>query len=239
MTRRAFLWCGYVKPPVANRRGGASFDYDFPASVHDIDLAVRAALALGVERDEIYAFVCRDDLLPPDFGDHRYEATTTALERVISSIAHRAAANDPLLFVASNHGLREGLLTSAPVDEFDEVTPQLLTPGALEKHLSPLTGPQVVIVATCHAGAFLRLATRPNRLVLAACAEDETYYVEDEESPHSPFLLKLLGAWCGIVPRNAPPVAQQPLDEAFSATEQQLVSTGRTRPHRSGRVAWP
>jgi hypothetical protein len=240
MTKRAFLWCGYVKPPTFERKRRIQSDYDFPASVRDIDFAVQAAQALGVARDETYAFVCRDDLLPVDFEAARaYPATHAAVEQVVKAIAPHADGGDALLFVATNHGLSDGLLTSAEVDEFSETdAPRLLTPEALDSSLQRLAGEHVIVIAACHAGAFLSLGDRPNRLVLAACAEHEKYYVADEEAPRSPFLVKLLGSWCGIALPGEVPPPRLSLAEAFALVEEDLTSSTGIRPLRRGMASW-
>ena len=237
MRRSALLWCGQANP---NGR------FDFPASVRDLDMSVRAARALGVADENMHALVCRDDLLPPEFGPSRHPATVAGLKQATSMLAVDANPGDTLLFIATNHCDRRGLLTAAEVDEFaDDDGPQLLTPQLLAQHLDPLPGAQVLIFAVCHAGIFLPLGERANRLVLAACREDEAYYVQ-EEPICSPFLLELFGAWCGIEPagyeaRFSSSIVA--LSTAFTQAEERLANhpdrLNRLKPIRQGTASWP
>ena len=244
MRVRALLWCGYVKPARVQFGRHASHgehpDYDFAASVHDLELAIAAAHTLGIAARDVHAFVCRDDLLPPGFGGGIHPPTCDALSQLTTSLARSSKPEDPLLFLASNHGEREGLFVTAPVDEFADPAsegPSYLTPEDLAGCLDALSGPQLLVIATCFAGIFLPLGERPNRAVLTACSAEERYYVEDEETPHSPFLHVLLGKWRGAVLPGRPPIPCQPLADAFAGAEIELVVKGRARPHARGSVA--
>lgn len=162
MTRRALLWCGWADPARV---------LDFPASVKDLDLAVRAARALGVRDMDMHAFLSHADLISdPEVSQHA--ATIDALERVVASLAREATADDALLFIATNHGEQLGLLTSGPVDEFssDEDMPRHLSPAILRQCLDKIPGTQVMIFATCHAGGLSSLGARePNSVGLLRC----------------------------------------------------------------------
>lgn len=239
MTYRALLWCGQADPA---RR------FDFPASVRDLDLAVRAARKLGVRGEDIYAFLCRGDLLPEGLGEsHYYPATVRALERVLAQISRSASAEDALLFVATNHGIQRGLITSATVDEFaEEEGSELLTPQTLRQCLDRLPGAQVLAFATCHAGIFLPLG-QAGRAVLACCAADQRYIVQ-EDPPCSPFLIELFKAWCGAeLPGYETGFASKvaELSAAFAQAEQQLTSSAypaeykRLSPLMQGEARWP
>lgn len=230
-----------------DRKGRAVHNaYDYPASRNDIALAIRAARALGVADREIYPFLCDDGLLPPDFNERIYDATAAELLRVVKGLRSRAAPEDPLLFVASNHAEEEGLLMTTRLDELAQDAPLHLTPHVLAECLSLLAGPQVVLVATCHSGAFLSLGDRPDRLVITGCDVHEKYLVvADEEDAHSPVLRVLLGSWCGVAPGDraaAPPIS---LDEAFASARAfemgrtDLAASKRTEPLRNGSVVWP
>jgi hypothetical protein len=170
------------------------------------------------------------------------------LERVLARLARSATEEDALLFIATNHGEQQGLLTSSPVDEFsdDEEGPRLLTSEVLRRSLDAVAGTQVLVLATCHAGIFLPLA-RENRAVLASCAADQRYLVQ-EEPPCSPFLVELFKAWCrtelqGYETLFSPGVVE--LDTAFAQAEQQLASgaypaeTQRLKPLHHGVARWP
>lgn len=238
MTRRAILWCGWAVP---------TRKLDFPASMRDLDLAVRAAQALGVRRENIHAFLGHEDLLA-GLAVSQYPATVEALERVVAGLRHGSTADDALLFIATNHGERHGLLTSALVDEFadEEETPRLLTPEVLRRCLDGLMGTQVLVLATCHAGIFLPLA-RDGRAVLASCSADQRYLVQ-EEPACSPFLVELFRAWCctelpGYETRFSNDISE--LDAAFIRAEQQLASNAysaeykKLKPLREGLASWP
>jgi hypothetical protein len=238
MTRRAILWCGWAVP---------TRKLDFPASVRDLDLAVRAAQALGVRLENIHAFVGHEDLLA-GLAVSQYPATVEALEREVARLTRDSTADDALLFIATNHGERHGLLTSARVDEFadEEETPRLLTPEVLRRCLDGLMGTQVLVLATCHAGIFLPLA-REGRAVLASCSADQRYLVQ-EEPACSPFLVELFRAWCctelpGYEKHFSSNVSE--LDAAFIQAEQQLTSNAyspeykRLKPLREGLASWP
>jgi hypothetical protein len=239
MTRRAILWCGWAVP---------TRKLDFPASMRDLELAVRAAQALGVRQEDIHAFLGHEDLLTPGLAVAQYPATVEALERVVAGLTRGSSADDALLFIATNHGERHGLLTSALVDEFadEEVTPRLLTPAVLQRCLDGLLGTQVLVLATCHAGIFLPLA-RQGRAVLASCSADQRYLVQ-EEPACSPFLVELFRAWCstelpGYETRFSSDISE--LDVAFLRAEQQLTSDAYSveykelRPLREGLASWP
>lgn len=243
MTTRAILWCGYVKPAEQRRRcvAGQFTDFDFGASVHDLEMAIAAAHALGVSPRNIHALVCRDDLLPPDFRGNTQPPTREALMRVTTSIARTSNPDDVLLFLASNHGESEGLFVAPPIDEFADDTsePAYLRPTDLATCLEPLSGPQVLVIATCYAGIFLPLGARPNRVVMTACAADEKYYVEGDETPHSPFLHALLGAWSGVALPSHPTVARRGLSDAFNHAVDTLADSCRRRPCLNGAVTLP
>lgn len=73
--------------------------YDFLGSVHDLRMAVHAALALNVPPQKIYAFVCRDDLSPEDFEGRQHEATAAALDGVTQKIAKQMRPGDATWFI--------------------------------------------------------------------------------------------------------------------------------------------
>jgi len=238
VTRRALLWCGWADPARV---------LDFPASVKDLDLAVRAARALGVRDMDMHAFLSHADLISgPEVS--QYAATIDALERVVASLAREATADDALLFIATNHGEQLGLLTSGPVDEFssDEDMPRHLSPAILRQCLDKIPGTQVLIFATCHAGVFLPLA-HENRAVLASCAADQVYLVQ-EDPPCSPFLIEFFKAWCSIELPGYQTVFSEgvlELDAAFLQAEQRLsqgdypAEYKKLRPLRQGTARWP
>jgi len=249
MRRHALLWCGWWRPQRPRHRLDRSpqrIDLDFPASVRDLDMAVRAARALGVRSDDIHAFVCREDLLPPDFSlSQQHPATIEELRRVTATIARQSSADDALLFVATNHGAKKGLLTSAPVDEFDEdPTAQLLTPSELANCLDPLPGQQVLLLAACYAGIFRSLGSTNRRAVLTACTENQTYWVQADPAC-SPFLLEMFQTWCGVGLQDIvrPPLATD-LATAFAQAEQRLTQEydpeyRNFQPLLQGSASWP
>jgi hypothetical protein len=237
--RRALFWCGWtdLKNP-----------FDFPASVRDLELSVRAARTLGIADEDMHALVCREDLLPQGFAGSQSPATVRALERVLAEIAQSATPDDALLFVATNHGERRGLLTKAEVDEFaeeDEI--QLLTPQLLEQALNGVPGRQVLIFAVCRAGIFLPLGQRQDRAVIAACSEDEKYLVQ-KDPECSPLLRELFRSWCGVeLPGYEIDFSQglRELGAAFAQAELRIGSSDyppqhrRLKPLLQGTPLWP
>src|SRR5262245_28553442 len=129
MTRRAILWCGHVKEPMLARdEFGRLSEVGDPLAATDdskiqcnsLALAFQAALALGVPRQEVYACVIHEHLLPEGFDRRRHHpATVDGLRRLTRALAARAAPEDALLFIAVNHCDREALATADPVDELD------------------------------------------------------------------------------------------------------------------------
>ncbi len=242
------LWCGSLRVAATQQattlreigQQQQQVDLDFPASCNDLWLAVEAARALGASPRDMHAFVFDADVLPPGFAGVRHSATAADLERVTESLTRTIRPEDVLLFVASNHGVPEGLLTSIEdVDAFENRSP-LLTPTLLGDSLGRLPGKQILIVATCHAGCFLPLGERPERTVLTACTKDETYYlgVSADDVPHSLFLRLLLCAWTGTtVPFGSyNPIPRRQLVEAFEHTKQELLSLRRQCPLMSGAI---
>jgi hypothetical protein len=157
------------------------------------------------------------------------------------SIAARAAPDDALLFVAVNHGASDGLMTSDVVNEFDEdATVARLTPEVLDDCIRLLTGPQVIIIASCYAGIFLRLSPRAERAVLVSCGASERYYVSRNEHAWSAFLDELFGAWCGVALSDTVPRKRLGLRAAFMEAEQRLAAaSARNKPLHAGATAWP
>lgn len=251
MTKRVILWCGHVKEPALKRdRFGRLCEGDDPLLGTDdakiqrnsLELAYQAALELGVPRDEIHACVIRDDLLPQGFDPRfHHPATVDSLRRLLRTLTRRAEPEDALLFIAVNHCSQNALATADPVDELDEdrvASP--LTPAVLDECLRLLRGPQVVVVATCHAGIFLPLAAREGRVILAACAADDVYLVSRQECAWSAFLDELFGAWCGFSLSDAIPRTRLPLDDAFARVAERLgAEQARNLPLRAGAAAWP
>jgi hypothetical protein len=124
MTKRAILWCGY------GRR--AKENLDFEISANDLYLSIRAALAAGVKREDIYPFVCDEDLLPSDFRGACRPPTLTSLDACLQEIRRGAAPEDALIFIATNHGDKDGLYTSAVFDELSLDAPSVLNPSLLD-----------------------------------------------------------------------------------------------------------
>jgi hypothetical protein len=250
MTKRAILWCGQVRRPsyrtyVKGRRHDTDDPLaptdDFTIQANGLELAFEAACRLGVSPRDIHACLVDDALKPQKLQTQRRRATVADLQHLLKVIAAHAKPGDPLLFVAVNHGAKDGLVvTPEDMDEFsdDDSTTTLLTPEMLDEFFRPLVGPQVIINTACHAGAFLRLA-REGRAVLASCSEEEVYWISRHDK-WSAFLDELFGAWCKCALSDAVPRAQLSLDEAFSRAEERLTSAGaRTKPLRAGAAAWP
>jgi hypothetical protein len=194
---------------------------------------------LGTLEDEIYACLVRPDLTPKKLRTQVREATISSLRRLVSSIVCRP--DDALLFVAVNHGGPGGFLATAdPVDEFGYSSEPFFTPAMLDDCLRPLAGPQVIIIATCFAGAFLALAQDPRRTVITACGATEQYRVLREDGSCSAFLDELFGAWCGVTHSDAVVPARLPLDQAFAQARQRLAMTPSLNvPRYEGTNVWP
>jgi hypothetical protein len=107
-------------------------------------------------------------------------------------------------------------------------------------NLEKLPGIQILVIASCYAGAFLALGDRSNCTVFAACAPDEVY-TAGGTPPRSHFLFELLGAWCGVCFEGFPlPAREASLDAAFEAAERRLAENYKTtKPLRRGAAAWP
>ncbi|HZF49662.1 MAG TPA: hypothetical protein VE093_13480 [Polyangiaceae bacterium] len=215
---------------------------DIRVQSNNLELAFTAACSLGVPLDEVYACLVDDDLRPQKMKTQPFRATAGDLDRLVKFIARRADPGDALLFIAVNHGATTGLTTAEDVADplrDDELT--VLTPDRLDACLRMLSGPQVLVVSTCHAGVFLPLAdTHPDRMVLAVCDAEETYSIQRTDCPVSAFLDELFAAWCECSLDDAIPKAKLPLDEAFlRAAERLAAQPGMTTPRRAGHAAWP
>ena len=266
MTGRAILWCGHVReehrvrdvegrlsPMTGEQAQTRGVDYDplLPADdlkiqANSLELAFNAARALGVPAGEIFACLLRDDLRPPGLRTRPHRAMVPSLRRLVADIAGRAAAEDALLFVAVNHGIKGGGLATGdpPMDELEDPEDALprepLTPACLDELLRPLAGPQVLVISTCYAGQFLPLAARPDRMVLAACPADEPYLVPRRDCAWSAFLDELFGAWCAEALWDDVPRTRLPLPEAFARAEGRLRDAGaRDAPLCAGTAHWP
>jgi hypothetical protein len=264
MTRRAILWCGYVKPPLPRPGSEASSWWsDAAASINDLEIAFRGARALGVPLHEIYACVCTPEVLPQAFETRERPASVAALRSLTAEIARHAGPEDALLFVATNHGDERrlfvpekrdvrGLVTEPSVEELDErslrdddlddpdeqSSTDLLTPETFAACFDPLPGAQVVVVAACHAGCFLGIGNQ-RRMVLTSCGADEKYWVDQEESSCSAFIAELFAAWCAVAPRDDIPADNMAPDEAFARSVRRLADAGaRTVPRRQGSTVW-
>jgi hypothetical protein len=242
VTAHAFLWCGVVWPQTKSRFGGKEGGIpDFAASLQDIGLSCRTATALGIAPTDIHAFVCRNDLLPTDFRGSEHRATRSALRDLLRGLPPEGA----LFFVATNHGVPEGLLTSESIDELeeDDDSPLILSPRELGVMLAGWQGPQVLVIAACHAGVFLELGSE-KRAVITSCAADEKYYATGMDRPCSPLLPAFFGAWTGTTFESDPaPPRERDLDAAFEAAKTRLEGGYEGRPtrtpHRSGEARWP
>ncbi len=196
MKYRAIIWCGLITNTDPPR------DVQEVMFGHDIDLAISAARARGVNPDDIWPLVCEPSLVPPELAAQTLPADLASLERIIKAIARDATDDDRLLFVATNHGDREGLLMETePADEFDEdiSVPAFLAPTHLAERLDVIRGQQLAVIATCYAGVFLPMAGQ-RRVVVAGCAADAVYHwnYHQQQPPRSPFLYELLSHWAGV-----------------------------------------
>ncbi len=173
---------------------------DAVISRSDIELAVRAARQRHVRPQDIWAFVCDHELLPEDFAGQVHPANVAELQAVMGSLARIATDADHLLWIATNHGEHDGLLVqSEPLDELaDEDEPPRLSPDLLRQSLDALPGQQIAVIAACHAGIFLPLASE-RRVVLASCGAGSAYRASrSTEPPCSPFLCDMLSHCAGV-----------------------------------------
>jgi hypothetical protein len=255
MTKRAILWCGQVRTPDyptdlrGRPREGSDLrlpDDDFRIQINCLELAFRAACALGVACDDIYMCLLQEDLRPQASSTDRHDATVEGLRRLVGTIERSSVAGDALLFIAVNHGGPDGVLATAdpPRDPFEEesAAPRQLTPEVLAECLDPLQGAQVLVIATCYAGAFLRLGGDARRTVVAACADNEAYRVSRDDSSCSEFLNELFGAWCGVTHPDTVEDRRLPLGTAFERARQRLADVNPLKngpPHFAGTTVWP
>jgi hypothetical protein len=239
--KRAFIWCGVVRGEKKDH-----WDTDFATSVHDIDLTVAAARALGVQGRDIWVFGCRDDLLPHGFTGTYLPATIDHLARVAADLAAASQEEDRLLFLATNHGDVDGLVQyTPPFDPYADAPldpPDRLTPEQLRRHLDLIRGQQVVIIGACHAGTFLSIGEEARRLVLGACAPDRVIYSSNDPQPRTPFIDEFLAHWAGVTLNSLAPPPRQSLDQAFAfvlASPPRRPRTGEPiKPERRGSAAW-
>jgi hypothetical protein len=245
MTKRALFWCGFAKLPPGRfgEPGASEAAYtDATTIANDLDFAVQAARSLGVEDHHMQAFVCSPDLLPAGYAGELSVPTISAFERVVTRLAAATpTADDVMLFFATNHGMDEGLLTSAHVDELEPDAPSFLSPEALGAALDRLPGAQVLVIAVCFAGVFLAIAQADRRLVLAACGAVDTYFAGGSTA-WAAFPAELFRAWCSVSPDGGDCPVRMDLDEAFDFAVQRVMSgeVGRTIPPlRAGSVRWP
>lgn len=232
MTRRALIWCGYVDRYTT---------WDFPGSVADIRLSVRAALARGVAPSDIWLFLGEQDLVPEEFLGNCVTAETTELRRVALEIAGVSNDEDCLLFVGANHGeLNVGLVAqvTVPLDPFaDDPDIEHLSPALLRECLDGIRGTQVLIVGACAAGVFLPLGDDARRSVYAACGPAEVTHVRGDEPPRDVFLETMLGRWAGIGHGADLPPERVPLRTAFGVACQHRRD--RVTPLTRGNAFWP
>lgn len=211
---------------------------DEAISRNDIELAIDAAHARGVRPQDVWALVCKRDLLPEGFAGQHRRATLASFEEVAQHLAKTCGPQDGLLLVVTNHGDPEGLLVDTPPpDEFaeDAEDPPLLSPALLQQHLDAIPGPQIAVVATCYAGIFLPVAS-DRRAVLTACGPDEIYYVNryTQQPPRSPFLYEVLSHWAGVSLADYEAPAPLSMAEAFTATKPACPGC-----HCEGSARWP
>ncbi len=248
--KRAILWCGQIRRAVNMRNSKGRVEErgdfllpldDFTIQANGLELAFRAALALGVPASEIYACLVRDDLRPPELGTPVLGATLADLQRLASRISKKSTTADALLFVAVNHGSTNGLATAqAVVDEFDDDCETILTPNALGECLDTIRGMQVLVLSTCYSGTFLPLGKPDARLVLTACSADEVHFIGRGDEKWCSFLDMFFGAWCGCSLSDAVPRSKSPPTEAFETAKQRLKAAAfRSSPMAAGSIRWP
>jgi hypothetical protein len=141
-----------------------------------------------------------------------------------------------LLWIATNHGEHDGLLVqSEPVDELaDEDEPPRLSPDLLQQSLDALPGQQIAMIAACHAGIFLPLASE-RRVVLASCGAGSAYRASRfTEPPCSPFLCDMLSHWAGVNFPNYEPPARRSIAEAFHELQPKFPGC-----ESRGEARWP
>jgi hypothetical protein len=232
MTVWTLLWCGQV------HRGRVS---DLAASRMDLQLATEGLARLGATLSTTFAFMSEEDARPNDFECDVYEAVPSELRKVCARIAESIAPGDAVVFVATNHGSTQGLLTSSTPDEYgDHAGEDLLTPACLEECLDLLQAPQLVTIAACHAGTFEPLGKAGSRAVFVGCGQAERLYIESGDRPNSPELAAFFGALCGVSIDGRP---VPPRCDVAGATDVAL-SIGRTlrpptTPALHGSSPWP
>lgn len=257
--KRAILWCGQVlsgggfgpsantmrpsqkEKRIADGEPEALFAHnDFTLQANGLELAFQAARQLGIDDSEIYACLVREDLRPRGLQTEVRKATPSDLENLLCEIRDCGEPEDALLFVAVNHGSSAGLTTAEDVsDPMRDDVETILTPTQLDIFLQAITGPQVLVIVTCYAGAFLGLGNE-NRCVLAACGATERYLAPRCDGPRSPFLDELFGAWCGCAHDDGVPRVTLPLEKAFERAKERMSSVqGLSVPCVAGVAAWP
>lgn len=249
MTCRAIIWCGAITNPRAPSLRPRKTERRRDKALHhrpaveraifqnDIELAIQAAHHRQVRPENVWAFVCDRDLLPEDFAGQVHHATVAALGAAITTIAQIATADDHLIFIATNHGVPEGLLVeSKPFDDLAEDVdePVLLSPERLQQSLDTIPGQQIVVIGACYAGIFLPLANAC-RAILAVCGAQKTY--GNDREPHPPrnhFLYELLSRWAGVSLANLAVPERVPMAKAFLAIKADFDGCDS-----SGDARWP
>lgn len=229
MRARAMLWCGRIRPRQ---------QLEPTAFANDIEMAVRSVLRRGVNPHDISAHVGDRSLLPDGFSGAPHEPTLDSLDRVMRSMAQDSKSEDAVIFVATNHGVRKGLLTAGePPNPFadEEPKPVYLTPTFLQERLDAIAGQQIVLIATCHAGVFLPLGNE-RRVVLASCGADEKDYTyTGDHPPRALFLYEVLSHWAGTSLGGYPAPEPCSLTEAFERARQNHCPHA----HCTGSASWP
>ena len=243
MTCRAIIWCGAITQPRQRVQRRGKERRDLPAMERvifrsDIELAIQAAQRRQVRPEDIWAFVCDEELLPETFAGRVYPATVPALQAAMKSIEQVATAEDHLIFIATNHGTAEGLLVeTAPSDEFTESDdePAFLSLLILQHCLEPILGQQILVIATCYAGIFLPLGSA-RRAILAVCGANKPYEIKfvELDPPRNPFLYELLSRWAGVSLANYAVPEPASMSEAFRTIEPDFEGCGS-----AGDASWP
>lgn len=143
------------------------------------------------------------DLDGDGIADIEYAATKENLGKVLLELSERMTEKDHLIFYVVDHGSRneEEPLISYICLWGDDVR---LYPEELSEMLKGINaGYMTLVFGQCNSGGFIPYLQADNRLVMAACKDNERSYCRLEE-PYDEFVYQWTSALAGCTPYGDP-----------------------------------
>ena len=143
------------------------------------------------------------DLDGDGIADIEYAATKENLGKVLLELSERMTEKDHLIFYVVDHGSRneEEPLISYICLWGDDVR---LYPEELSEMLKGINaGYMTLVFGQCNSGGFIPYLQADNRLVMAACRDNERSYCRLEE-PYDEFVYQWTSALAGCTPYGDP-----------------------------------